>query len=584
MGGFRWHYVGGALLLMVSMILTCSLPWLIRGAVAMLEGARVAGDTAAVEDAALRSQGLLIMGVALLMAAFRVGSRLCFLSASRRCAQRLRVESLGRLVELSPRFYARLSTGDLVSRLTSDVGVCQGVCGPGAMYFCQAGFLYVGSLAFMSAIDPGLTLILFLPYPLLIVAVGFAARRVKSLSALSQVAMGRLTTCVQETLAGITVVKAFATEGREAERFATENEGLLKHNMSQAIWRGVIGLAIGLGSGLASLVVLWSGGLDVVRGELAFADFVAFFGYMGLLIQPTVYLGWMTNLLARGGPAMERVQELRRARRGIESPESGAHDAPLQGRLEFRELSYRYPSPNAALADRRAALQGVSGVVESGRSLGLFGAVGSGKSTLLKAIPRLIELPEESLLVDGVAVEGWSLEALRGGMGYVPQDGAMFSLSLAENIALGRPDASRDELLEVCRLACLEADLERLPQGLDTLIGERGVMLSGGQRQRAAIARALLVMPRVVLLDDALSMVDAETASLILDNLGGALAGLTVVIAAHRTATLLRCDELMVLDEGRVIERGAPASLLSRGGLFARAHERQRLQDRLEEA
>jgi ATP-binding cassette, subfamily B, multidrug efflux pump len=587
MGQFRLRYSIGTVFLALTIFLTCAMPWLLRMLIGTLDKARqVGGEEARIPDRVYEI-ALWIMLTALAMAIARIGSRIGFLGGGRKVGNLLREKAFGQLVHLAPSFYARMSTGDLISRLTSDINVCQGVCGPGILYAINGVFLYIGCLIFMSFINLKMTLLIFLPYPFLIFVVNKAAHHVKEHSKLSQQAAGRLTNRVQETLAGMVVVKGFVMEDSQEQRFATANQEVLKHNMAQVLGRGLIQLFIGLATGIASLIVLWIGGRSIALGTLDFADFVAFFGYMGLLVQPTVYLGWVTSSFARGGPALERVQELINATRTI-TDQPDAHNEEVRGQVELQSLSYRYPTQDSEnelkVGERRPALIDVSVKVGRGRILGLFGRVGSGKSTLLRAIPRLIELDPGTVLIDGIAAEKWSLDRLRTSIGYVPQDGALFSMSLAENIALGRESENPDQLSSVLALSCLDRDLDQFPKGLDTLVGERGVTLSGGQRQRTAIARALYLKPKIMLLDDALSMVDAETASEILKGLGKALKELTVLVAAHRTATLLEADEILVLDQGRVVERGTPKDLLDSGGIFAQAHERQRLQEQLEQS
>jgi ATP-binding cassette, subfamily B, multidrug efflux pump len=563
------------------------MPWLLRMLIGALDKARLAGGKAAPVPPAVYEIAVWIMVTAVAMAIVRIGSRIAFLGAGRRVGNRLREQAFGRLVHLAPSFYARMTTGDLISRLTSDINVCQSVSGPGILYAISGVLLYIGSVVFMSLINFKMTMLLLLPYPFLILAVNRAANHVKKHSKLAQQAAGRLTARVHETLAGIVVVKGFVMEERQEQRFAAANQEVLDHNMSQVIGRGLIQLFIGLAYGIASLIVLWVGGYAIAEGSLDFADFVAFFAYMALLVQPTVYLGWVTSTFARAGPALERVQEIIDASLTLTEP-ANAHKAPVAGALEIRSLSYRYPAQRddheLTVGQRRPALIDISATVDRGQVLGLFGRVGSGKSTLLRAIPRLLEIDTGTVFVDGVPVEDWSLNSLRGAIGYVPQDGTLFSMTLAENITLGRAGTNSVSLEEVLSLSCLDRDLDQLPSGLDTLVGERGVTLSGGQRQRTAIARALLLNPQIMLLDDALSMIDAETSADILQGLKKALRGLTVIVAAHRTATLLSADEILVLDEGRVVERGAPEQLLRAAGQFAEAHERQRLQEQLEQS
>lgn len=585
MGQFRGRYLFGAALLLVTVLLNCTLPWLLRSLIAQLEAAGASDGRLETVPPGVQQTALVIIATAILMSLVRVGSRITILGGGRKVGVLLSDRCFQSLLDQSPSFFAKYSTGELVSRLTSDVSLCKGVCGPGILYALNALFLYLGSVSFMLYLNWRLTLAILLPMPFLLWAVKRASFRVREHSKNAQEAMAGLTTRVQETLAGMMVIKGFVMEHRERERFAERNQEVLTENVQQSLHRGWVQFYIGLATGLGSLAVLGYGGTLVTQKQLSFADFVAFFGYMGLLIQPTVYLGWVLSTFARGGPALERVLEITEHPRSLKDPEI-AHERAVEGRIRFKQFSYRYPRARARdqQQQRRAALIDINIELPKGGRLGLFGRVGSGKSTLLKALPRLLETDPKTVFVDDVPLEQWSQEALREGIGYVPQDGYLFSTTLRANIALGREQVSAEEMTQVLQWAALEKDLDQLDQGLETLLGERGVTLSGGQRQRVAIARALMVKPKILLLDDALSMVDAETSSQILTNLQQAADSLTVVVAAHRTATLLDTDEIIVLEQGRIIERGAPQELLERpGSVFAEAHEHQRLQDSLKD-
>jgi ATP-binding cassette subfamily B multidrug efflux pump len=575
----RAYYITGALTLAATTALASILPMILRAIIREIERAQTQG--AAALPPTVTSLSLWLLGAALLMAGVRVISRLALLGGGRRVGLRLRSAAFARLMLLGAPFYARHSTGDLSSRLTSDVTVVQSVCGPGLMYFTNAILIYASCLACMLSIDLRLSLIVFLPYPFLLAGVAWAAEHVKRHSKLAQEATGRLTSSAHETLTGISVVKGLTIEDQRISHFRAANDEALRENIAQGFQRALIQLAIGLASGATVLVVLWFGGKAVVAGTLQIADFVAFLSYVGLLVQPTVYFGWVVSLLARGGPALERVQELIDAPEEITDPPNG-YAGPMSGALSIRQLSYSYPSPETS-QQRRAAITNLSLELPAGQSLGLFGKVGSGKSTLLRLLNRLLESSPGSIAIDGHPIETWSLDALRKGAVIVPQDGQLFSLSLRENIALGRPEASDDEILSALELAGFVSDLDQLPAGLDTLVGERGVMLSGGQRQRVALARALLMNPRILLLDDSFSMIDLETAAGIMSRLSENSQNQTIIHSAHRTASLLDCHEILVLERGELAERGSPQSLLASGGIFAQAHERQAAQARLEQ-
>ncbi|MGE0707873.1 MAG: ABC transporter ATP-binding protein [Planctomycetota bacterium] len=610
---YRTRYLVGLGLLLLTNALSLLVPWLVKGAVDVLAARR--GARAA--PAGLLSEpwhyvlGLALVGVILALA--RTTSRVVLLGAGRFVARDLRERLYARLLRADPSFYMRFGTGELMSRCVSDVGMMQGVASPGVLWSFNALFMFAIALPPMLAVSPSLTGLVLLPYPFLAAVTMWAATRVRGFAKEAQAAMAELTTNLQETLEGMEVVKAFTLEDQQARRFEQANDRYLERSMKEALTSGWIGIVSVFTAGFGTCVILWAGGRQVAEGALSYGDLALFVSLNAMVLRPTIFLGWVLSLGQRGLASLDRLEELLHAPLAVVAPEGPVARGPLRGEVEARGLTYRYPlvqdqgpdlgraaqgkaapaaapagedaaaAPQAeAPAQRRLALEEVSFRVPAGGVLGFTGRIGSGKSTALRAIPRFVDTPRGSVLVDGVPVEDWDLGELRGGIGYVPQDGMVFSMSLRENVAFGRPEASEDEVRAAADAAELSKDLDQLEQGLDTLVGERGVTLSGGQRQRLAIARAVLVAPRLLLLDDALSMVDAETAVAVLENLRRTLPGATVIAAAHRTATLLGADEVLVFDRGRVVERGKPADLLGHpGSRFRAMHERQRLQSEI---
>lgn len=580
---YRSRYLVGLLLLVLTNALSLSVPWLIKGAIDSLaarldpEG-RPAPVTLGGLLASPESYALALVVAALVLAATRTGSRVVILGAARTLARDLKGRLYDRLLEADPAFYSRFPTGEIMNRAIGDVRIAQAVAAPGVLYGFNAVFMFGIAVPYLFTVSWDLTAMLLVPYPFLAASTMWGATRVKGFAKRAQGAMDELTNHLQETLTGMQVVKAFTLEDVQAARFASENDVYLRESMKEAMARGAIGIAATLTGGIGTCLLLGIGGARVARGELTYGDLALYLSVMALVLRPTIFLGWILSLLQRGLASLERLDQLFDAELAVASPEAPQAAGLVAGALEVSDLSFRYPQHRDE-GERRLALDGVSLTVPAGGVLGLTGRIGSGKSTLLRAIPRFLAAPEGTVRVDGAPVEAWDLRALRGGIGYVPQDGTVFSLSLGENVAFGRPDATRDEILAALKVAELEKDLDQLEDGLETVVGERGVTLSGGQRQRLAIARAVLIQPKVLLLDDALSMVDAETAVAVLANLEAILGETTVLVAAHRTATLLGCDDLVVLDQGRIVEQGAPGALLEQeGSLFAGMHERQRLQ------
>ncbi len=584
---YRARYAWGLGLLLATNALSLGVPWLIKGGVDALVALRQGAVPEERLGGLLRSPGsyaLALALAALVLALARTGSRVVILGTGRWLARDLKRRIFEKLLAADPAFYARFPTGELMNRATGDVQIAQAVASPGMLYTFNALFMFAIAVPYLFSVSASLTALLLLPYPLLAGLTMWAATRVKGYARRAQEAMDELTTHLQETLAGMEVVKAFTLEEVQSRRFAGSNDAYLDQSMKEAMARGGIGIAATLTGGIGTGLLLWLGGARVARGELTYGDLALFLSVMAMVLRPTIYLGWVLSLFQRGMASVERLDEVFEAPIAVAAPDEPVARGPVQGALEVRGLSFRYPVPRAADAERRLALEGIDLRVPAGKALGLTGRIGSGKSTLLRAIPRFVDVPPGTVLVDGVPVERWDLAALRRAIGYVPQDGAVFSLTLEANAAFGEPGAHRAAVLEALRVAQLDKDLDQLEDGVETLIGERGVTLSGGQRQRLAIARAVLVRPKILLLDDALSMVDAETAVAVLGNLCEALPETTLVVAAHRTATLLGCHEVLVLEQGRVLERGAPQDLLAAGGAFAAMHERQRLQSEIAEA
>lgn len=577
---YRRQYVAGLILLALTNGLNLLVPWLVKVAVdALAREHGVAGAGPVVRGLERPTDVLVaLVVVGVLLTAARTGSRLTILGAGRTLSRDLRNRLFDRVLTAPPSFFSRFPTGELMSRAIGDVGVLQSVAAPGVLYAFNALFMLAIAAPWLATVDAGLAGLVLAPFPVLAFLTWRLAERIRTATTEGQKAMAELTRAAQETLAGVEVVKAFVLEERQAERFAQANDRYLDRSLRESTLRLAVGTLSGLAGAAGTTAILWVGGRRVAEGRMSYGDLALFLTVLALVLRPVVLFGWILGLVQRGLAALDRLDEVSA---GEVAAPTGGRRAPVVGEVELRELTFRFPGD----AQRRPALEEVSLKVPAGKSLGLTGRIGSGKSTLLKAIPGFLEAHAGQVLVDGVAVEQWEPPALRSAIGWVPQDGYVFSMSIAENAALGRPDAPRAELEAATRTAELARDLDQLPDGLDTLVGERGVMLSGGQRQRLAIARALVVKPKVLLLDDALSMIDAATAAAILANLRRELPGTTVLVAAHRTSTLLGCDEIAVLERGRVVERGPPAELLAReGGRFRALHERQRLQADLEAA
>ena len=528
----------------------------------------------------------------------RVGSRIYVLSISRRIDYELKGMLHDHLLRLSPSFFGATNTGDLMSRLAHDVQLVRALGGPGVLYFFNAIFIYALGVAYMLSISWRLTLVVFAPLPVIAFFVRILTHRVKEFAMASRVALSEVNTMVQENLSGVLVVKSFALESAQVDRFEELSESYMSWGLKEAWTRAQMIPAVGLGGGIAIVTVLGVGGRLVAAGTLTIGDLVAFFSYIGVMIMPTVALGWILSLLQRGAAALERLDEILASPVTIKSPEASrvpgaAPDVKVSG-LDFRydDVLVHYHGilavdEDALHSGRRHALLGVDFHAAAGSYVAVVGRVGSGKSTLLKAVQHLIEVPAGTVEVGGVDVTEVDLDALRRYVGYVPQDDFLFSTTVFDNIAYGRPDASVDEVQEAAEIAGLGRDIGALPDGLQSVVGERGSTLSGGQRQRVALARALLIDPDILVLDNALSNVDAETERRILDSLGGlrrrSRGRHTLIVASNRIGPIQDADHIYVMDAGRIVDHGAHEELLERPGLYASMVEQQRLSDVLEE-
>jgi ATP-binding cassette, subfamily B, multidrug efflux pump len=522
--------------------------------------------------------GLLLL-VAVLGGIARYGMRELLNSGSRRVETDLRDQLFHHLQRMSAEFYDRYPTGDVMARTTNDLLAVRMVAGPALMYLVDTTLRALLIAPFMLAISPRLTVLALIPMlglPLVMVSLGQLIHR---RSQAIQAQFSDLTTQAHENLSGVRVVRAYRQERAEIAQFRELSEVYLGKNLELARVQGLFFPLLTLLGGLSGVVVLYVGGGLVVSGGVTVGEFVAFGVYLAMLVWPMIALGWALNLVQRGAASMARINQLFQEPAAIADPAAPLDlPPPSRGRaVAFEQVWFRYPGA----ADRGWALQDVSFRVEPGRSLAIVGATGSGKSTLVDLLVRTYDPDRGSIRIDDVEIRRLPLSTLRKAVGFVPQETFLFGESLRDNVLLGAPDDGRlERVAEVSQLA--EA-LPALPNGVDTMLGERGINLSGGQKQRAAIARALAQDPPVFVLDDALSAVDAHTEARILAALRGALEGRTSIIVSHRLAAVRDADWILVLADGRVVEEGTHADLIARGGRYWELLRRQQLEEELEE-
>lgn len=515
-----------------------------------------------------------LMMLVIILAAFvalgRYGWRNFIVGSSRRIEAELRNRIYNKLLILTDSFYASRKTGDLMARATNDLTSVRMSLGMGLIAFVDGVFMSLVILItlFMSYGRVGLLIVL--PLPLLTVLALVLGRLLGPLFFKVQEHYARISDHVQETLSGIRVVKSFVKEKKTLDDFSLINAEYGRANMNLARFWGFMFPAMHFLAGLGVLLLLYFGGRHVLADTLSYGDFVAMLAYLGMLIWPAMGAGWVVNMLQRGAASMKRINSVLDEVPDITDMDA-AVDVPPVGGLEFRSVCYAYKSNDKVLKN-------ISFTVPEGRAMGILGRTGSGKTTLVKLIPRLLDPPPDSIFIGSRDIRTFTRSALRQSLGIVPQDIFLFSTSIRENVVFARPEASRDEVDKAVHIAGLEKDMPWFPNGLETLVGEKGVTLSGGQKQRIAIARAIIADPSVLVLDDALSAVDADTEERILEGLFELRKEKTTLMISHRVSALARCDNCIVLEDGKVTAMGTHNELLASKGLYRRIADLQKLE------
>ncbi|MBZ5580023.1 MAG: ABC transporter ATP-binding protein/permease [Acidobacteriia bacterium] len=566
---YRWGMALGMLCLVLKDLLYAAQPLMIRGAVDSLKdnGAHLFVRYAAYLVALSLAKGI-----------FQYWMRVIIIGISRDIEYDLRNDLFAHLVALSPDYYQRTRTGDIMARATNDLNAVRMMLGPGVMYWTETSLTFALAIGIMIFFDWRLALFSLMPAPLVSVSVIYFGRRIHERFERIQAMFSDISSRVQENLSGVRMVRAFAQEKAELRRFEDLNRQYIGQNLKLVRIQGFFQPLLEALIGLTFLVVLWVGGQQVLLGRISLGSFVMFNTYMGMLVWPMIALGWVINLMQRGSASLERINQILREVPSIAAPAAGTNAGLAvpdgRGAVEFRGVSVDYGSG--------CALDAIDLRIPPGTTMAIVGHTGSGKSTLVSLIPRLMDPTGGTVLLDGVNLRELDPAAVRRQIGFVPQETFLFSATIAENIAFGVENTSPEQVRRAAELAGLSEDIEGFPEGYQTMVGERGITLSGGQKQRTAIARAILRDPRILVLDDALSSVDTLTEERILNHLAGVMRGRTVILISHRVSTVRQADRIVVLEKGRIVEQGTHAELLELGGYYASLSQKQMLEEELE--
>lgn len=490
----------------------------------------------------------------------------------------LRNDLFKHLEGLSHTFYQRTRTGDIMAKATNDLNAVRMLLGPGFMYTANTVVFTTFALAFMLHISPRLTFYAFLPLPIVSIVIQYFGRRIHERFERIQAMFSEISARAQENFSGVRIIRAYAQEQAEIRSFETSNREYIARSLKLVRLMGMLWPTLETMLGLATVLVLWLGGREVLLGRISVGDFTAFNTFMVQLTWPVIALGWVINIFQRGTASLGRISQLMEEKPEIVDA-SNVHaltsDAQLNGDIEFRNLQFSYEGV--------LVLHDINLRIPAGSSLAIVGPTGSGKTTLVSLIPRIYDVEDGMVLIDGKSVREYPLAFLRRNIGFVPQETFLFGETIRENIAFGVPDATDQDVRWAAEAANIATEIEDFPERYKTIVGERGITLSGGQKQRTAIARALIRNPRILILDDALSSVDTQTEDKILNHLREVMQGRTTIFISHRVSTVRNADRIAVLHSGRIVELGTHEELIARNGYYSDLYNKQLLEEELAE-
>ncbi len=563
----RWRYAVGGCLLLATNGFALLIPWYLKLAVEGLQ--HPASTHFSPADCAL-----IIALLATVHCVTRIYSRTFILNAARTIEFRIREDLFRRLTLLDLHYFSSSRTGDILSRFSNDLTNVRMLSGFGAMSAINTLIIYIATVSLMLHIHPWLTICAVAPFPIMVLIVKKISHRLFQRSLEAQEELARLSSLAEESVSAVRLIKSYCREKLFQQQFGKIAGRYLDHNLRLARLRGLIIPVMGAATGTGTLVVLFMGGRLVIANSISLGDFVAFSGYLAMLVWPTAVMGWILTLAQRGAASMSRLATILTAEPGVTDAADATPVDDLVTGIEFRNLSFNYNSTRI--------LDNISFRIMAGEKIGITGVVGCGKTTLLRLLPRLLPIANGMLFIDGQDINSISLASLRDLIGYVPQEAFLFSRSIRENIAYGLQDPVESIITDASRQAGFSDDIAGFREGLNTLVGEKGVTLSGGQKQRVSIARALATNPRILLLDDPLSAVDAGREEEILEELQQFYLDRSVLIVSQRISAFRDCDRIIVLENGAIAEEGRPEDLLKLNGLYAEMNRMQRLQNALD--